>query len=162
MKQKIKIIVDTCSSLTKDECLKRGIAFVETTYMLDDVLHTAYDAEDVSLPEFYQELDKIKSCSTGCVNPSVFEECFENWIKQGYDVLYIGLSNALSATFGNGVFAAETLNKKYGKKIVRTIDSKTGSFGTKILVDDAEGLIAEGKSIDEIEEILIFLKNKYV
>ena len=154
MKQKIKIVTDACSSLTKEECEQRGIVCVETTYMLDDVLHTAFDEPEVSLHDFWKKLDEVKSCSTGCVNQNTFEECFEKLVKDGYHVLYIGLSAALSSTHSNSIIAANTINEKYGKNVVRTVDSRTGSIGEQILIDDAEELIAQGKNLDEIEFIL--------
>ena len=154
MKQKILIVTDSCSSLTKEECEKRGIVCVETTYMLDDVLHSAFDEEDVSVLDFYKKLDEIKTCSTGCVNVNSFEECFEKLANDGYHVLYIGLNAQLSSTYNNSVIAATNVNEKFGKNVVKTVDSRSGSIGIQILIDDAEELIAEGKNLDEIEFIL--------
>ena len=154
MKQKIVIVTDSCSSLTQEECEKRNIICVETSYVLDDVLHTAFDEPDVSLEQFYEKLDSVKSVSTGCVSENIFEETFEKIAKNGAQILYMGLSGALSATYSYAVAAAEKINEKLGTKTVYTIDSRTGSIGVQILLDDAEELIGQGKSIEEIVEIL--------
>ena len=154
MKDKIVIMTDSCSSLTKEELAKRNIEYVEMSYVLDDVEHTAFDEEEVSLPEFYEKLDVVKSCSTGCVSESTFEEKFEELASKGYKVLYMGLSGALSATFGYAQVAAERINEKYGKKVIGVVNSRTGSIGVQILLDDAEELMAQGKTLDELEFIL--------
>ena len=154
MKDKIVIMTDSCSSLTKEELAKRNIEYVEMSYVLDDVEHTAFDEEEVSLPEFYEKLDVVKSCSTGCVSESTFEEKFEELASKGYKVLYMGLSGALSATFGYAQVAAERINEKYGKKVIGLVNSRTGSIGVQILLDDAEELLAQGKTLDECEFIL--------
>ena len=154
MKQKIVIVTDTCSSLTQEDCKSRGIECVQTSYVLDDCEHFAFDEPEVSLKEFYEKLDNIKSCSTGCVNESAFEEIFEKLAKEGKQVIYTGLSGTLSATYGYAVVAAQKVNDKYGKKMIATVDSRTGSIGVQILIDDAEKLIAEGKNLDEIEFVL--------
>ena len=154
MKEIIKIITDSCSSLTREECEKRDIAYVETSYMLDDENFSAFQNEDESLSDFYSKLDIVKSCSTGCVNVTTFEECFDKIASKGSYGIYTGLSGALSATYSNAVTAAENINKKYGKNLIRTVNSRTGSIGVQILIDDAERLIAEGKNIDELQEIL--------
>ncbi len=154
MKQKIKIVTDSCSSLSKEECVARGIECVETTYILDDVLHSAFDDPDVDELAFYKKLDEMNGCSTGCVNVNTFEECFSKLVADGYHVIYMGLSGALSSTYSNAVMAAQTINDKAGKNVVRTVDSRTGSFGIQVLIDDTEKLIADGKNLDEIEFII--------
>lgn len=154
MKEKIVLMTDSCSSLSKEELEKRNIEYVEMSYVLDDELHSAFDEETVSLPEFYEKLDAVKTCSTGCVSESMFEEKFEELAKKSVNVLYTGLSGALSATFGYAEVAAEKINAKYGRKVVALVNSRTGSIGVQILLDDAEELIAQGKTLDEIEFIL--------
>lgn len=154
MKEKIVIITDTCSSLTKEECEKRNIICVETSYVLDDEEHLAFDEPNVSLVEFYEKLDAAKSVSTGCVSEAVFEETFEKTAKDGLKAIYMGLSGALSATYGYAQVAAEKINEKYGKKVIGLVNSRTGSIGVQILLDDAEELIAQGKTLDELEFIL--------
>ncbi len=154
MKEKIKIITDSCSSLTKEECEKRNIVCVETSYMLDDENFSAFDNAEESFSDFYLKLDNIKSCSTGCVNVTTFEECFDKIASNGEYGIYTGLSAALSSTYSNAVTAAENINKKYGKEYIRTVNSRTGSIGIQILLDDAEDLINQGKSIDEIQKTL--------
>lgn len=163
LKNKIQLITDSTTSLGPDECKRQGIDFVETTYMLDDELHSAFDAEDVSLSEFYQKLDKVKSCSTGCVNTNTFEEIFDKYAANGVQVFYTGLSNSLSSTFSNAQIAALEVNNKYGKKMVAVVDGRSGSYGTLILLDKAREMINAGKSLDEIEtEIDLIAKNMSV
>jgi len=154
MKNKIQIITDSCSSLSKEQCEENGFLCLETSYVLDDVVHSAFDEPNVSEKEFYEILDKVKTCSTGCVNSTDFEECFEKVAKEGRYALYIGLSAALSSTHSYAIVAAKAVNEKYGKNYIRTIDSRTGSIGVQILLDDAVDLINEGKDIDEIEQTL--------
>lgn len=149
--EKIQIFTDSTTSLTKDECKKLNIECLETTYMIDGELHSAFDEENVSLPEFYDSLSKAKSVSTGCVNPSTFEEAFEKYVKEGTKVLYLGLSASLSSTYENSVVAADNLNKKYGNKMVAVVDSRSASYGSLILLERAQELINDGKSLEEIE-----------
>ena len=154
MKEEIVLMTDSCSSLTIEELKNRGMEYLEMSYVLDDELHSAFDEENVSLPEFYEKLDAVKTCSTGCVSESMFEEKFEELAKKDVKVLYIGLSGALSATYGYAEVAAEKINAQYGKKVIGMVNSRTGSIGVQILLDDAAELIEQGKTLDEIEFIL--------
>ncbi len=151
---KIQIFTDSTTSLSPEECKKLNLEYVETSYMLDGELHSAFDAEDVSLPEFYKKLTEIKSCSTGCVNPITFEEAFERYVSKGTKVLYTGLSASLSSTFENAKIVAEKLNKKYGKKVVAVVDSRSASYGTLALIERAKEYIDAGKTLEKIEEDL--------
>ena len=149
---KIQIFTDSTTSLSPEECKKLNIECVETSYMLDGDLHSAFDAEDVSLPDFYNKLTEIKSCSTGCVNPITFEEAFEKYTSKGIKVFYTGLSASLSSTFENAKIVAEKLNSKYGKKMVAVVDSRSASYGTLALLERADELIKSGIDIDKLEE----------
>ena len=154
MDRKIKVITDSTTSLNKKECEEYGVACLETTYMLDGELHYAFDDEETSLQDFYKKLETVKKCSTGCVNPDAFETCFEEYAKEGYEIIYIGLSSALSSTFSNSEIAANNINEKYGKKVVTCIDSRSGSYGTLILLDKIIELVNENKSPEEIKNII--------
>jgi DegV family protein with EDD domain len=85
----------------------------------------------------------------------MFEECFNKFASEGYKVIYIGISGAISSTFSYSKLAAKNINEKYNQKNIYTIDSRTGSYGTYVLIDKIKELIAENKSIDEIEKIII-------
>ena len=148
---KIQLMTDSTTSLTKEECKRQNIVCLETTYMLDSDLHTAFDDEKTSLAEFYDKLDKSKSCSTGCINIQTFEEEFDKFASQGVQVLYTGLSASLSSTFGNSQIAAKNINDKYGKKMVAVVDSRSASYGTVILLDEAERLLKGKIGLEELE-----------
>jgi DegV family protein with EDD domain len=130
------------------------IDYVETSYMLDSEYHSAFDSQDVSLPEFYKILDKVKSCSTGCVNVQTFEDIFDKYAKQGIQVLYMGLSSGLSSTFSNAKIASDNINSKYDNKLIYLVDSKTASFGSLLLIETAKDYINEGLEMPQIVEKL--------
>lgn len=158
MKNKIKIVTDSCSSLTKEECEERGIICLEMSYTLDDVSHSAFDEDSVSLPEFYTKLENMKSCSTSNIPVSTFEDCFSKLVDDGYEVVYVGLSSALSSTFSYAQNVKEKLNEKAGRQVVALIDSQSGSFGEMMVLDETIEAVESGVKIDEIEDYM----KKYV
>ena len=152
--EQIQIVTDSTTSLSKEECDKLGLICLETSYILDSDLHMAFDEPEVSEIEFYSKLETAKKCSTGCVNTNTFETCFEDIIKTGKKVVYVGLSASLSSTFSNAEIAMNNLNEKYGEKLIAIIDSRCASYGALILIERIQELALEGKSIGEIESIL--------
>ena len=152
--EQIQIVTDSTTSLSKEECDKLWLICLETSYILDSDLHMAFDEPEVSEIEFYSKLETAKKCSTGCVNTNTFETCFEDIIKTGKKVVYVGLSASLSSTFSNAEIAMNNLNEKYGEKLIAIIDSRCASYGALILIERIQELALEGKSIGEIESIL--------
>lgn len=148
----IQLITDSTTSLSQKELEDLGIDYVETNYIIDGELHQAFDDEKTSLKEFYSVLDRAKSCSTGCVNVFAFEQIFDKYASAGKKVFYTGLSASLSSTFSNAKTVAENINKKYNKKMVAVVDSRSASYGTLVLLDYAREMIASGVSLEELEQ----------
>ncbi len=81
-----------------------------------------------------------------------YQEWFESFTKEGYDVLHFNLSSTMSVTHNNARMAAEEAE---GEGKVYVIDSGNLSTGMALLMMDAYDLKEEGKSAEEIyQEIL--------
>ena len=148
---KITILVDSTSSLRKEDALKLGVEIVPTTFILDGVEHNPIEAP-FTLDEFYEKLYSSK-VGTACINTYTFLEIFKSYLEKGEDVIYISLSSGLSATYSNAVNAANELNEEFSNKVV-VIDPLTGGAGMHFAVNEAIKLVSEGKTIDEIKNAL--------
>lgn len=102
----------------------------------------------ISSKDFYDLLKK-SNITTGAPSPEKFINVFEKYLKEGYDVLSISISSALSSTFSYATKAAEELNKKYPNNKVVCLDSKRYSTAELLLIIHACKLQSENKSIDE-------------
>lgn len=89
---------------------------------------------ELSVEEFYQALRQGKYGSTSQINPNTYMECFERYLKQGKDILYLCFSSGLSATYQNACSCAEELEEKYPERSVRCIDTLAASGGQALLV----------------------------
>lgn len=150
---KLKIITDACASLSQEELKKLDVDYVEMGIVIGDEAYNSFDYPEKNPTEFYKMLERTKKCSTSCVNTQMFSEIFEKYVKDGYDVFYVGLSGGLSCTYTNAMSAAEELNKTYGEHIY-VADSLTGSYGIAIMVETAVKMRDEGKSAKEIFELI--------
>lgn len=106
--------------------------------------------QNLSYKEFYDKVRNGAMPRTSQVNPISFSEEFEKWICKGYDILYIGLSSALSGTCNSALIAREELLERYPEFKISIIDTKAATSGQGLLVYMAVKLKKEGKSIDEI------------
>ena len=141
---KVKIITDTCCSLSAKEIELLGADYVQTSILIDNQYFDAFDCPITNPDDFYTIIKKAKKVSTGCVNAQTFTDIFEK---------YVGLSSGLSSTYNNAVSAAEYVNKTCGKHIW-VADSLTGGFCIAKMVEHAVKMASENKTAQEIWQAL--------
>lgn len=149
----VKIITDTCCSLSKEELKKLGVDFVQMSILIDDQYFDAFDCPISNPDEFYQLIKNANKVSTGCVNVQTFTEIFEKYAHMGDDVVYVGLSSGLSSTYSNAVVAADYVNRTCGKHIW-VADSLMGGFAIAKMIKYALKMTYENKSAQEIYQAI--------
>ncbi len=108
---------------------------------------------DVDVKEFYAKLrDEKKTAKTAAVNMDSFCELFDKHLSQGKDVLYLGFSSGLSATYANGRNAAEELAEKYPDRKVYAVDTLCACLGQGLIVTLAARKAAAGATIEEVRD----------
>ena len=110
--------------------------------------------------EFYKDLKKNPNeYSTAPANIDEFKEAFEFYVKQGFDVLSLTISSALSGTYNFALKARELVLEQYPDAKIICIDSQRYSNGFGLIAIYASLLRAEGKDIDEVAKIIEEKKN---
>ena len=129
------------------------------SFVVNGEAYNAFDNDFDNPQEFYKMLEKTEKCSTSCVNTQTYLEKFSEYVNNGYDVVYIGLSGGMSSSINNAKLVAAELNKQNGEH-VWVVDSLTGSFGIAMLINKAVGLRNNQKSAKQIFEELEEIKYK--
>lgn len=150
-----KIFTDSSANLT-DELIKQyDIGIASLVFYSGDKEYISYEeGVETNLQQFYHMLRKKEVLTTSCVNEETFINVFEPTLQADCDILYIGFSSALSATYISGEKAANALRKKYPKRKIITVNTLGGSLGEGLLVLYAARLKEEGKSITEVQKWL--------
>lgn len=108
------------------------------------------DERNITCKEFYQKLRAGEVSKTSQINPMVYQEMFEGFLKEGKDVLYIAFSSGLSGAFSTASMVAEEVLVDFpGRKII-CIDSLCASAGEGHLIYLAAKLRKDGKSLTEV------------
>lgn len=105
---------------------------------------------EVDSKEFYALLREKTPVTTSAVNMERFKEYFEGYLKEGKDILYLGFSSGLSATYIAGRNAAEELKEAYPERKILTADTLAASLGQGLLVTHAAKKKEAGASIDDV------------
>lgn len=105
---------------------------------------------EIEPEKFYEYLREKRTAKTSAANMDSFCEAFERIAQEGKDILYIGFSSGLSATYMAGKNAAEETMEKYPDCKILTVDSLCAALGQGLLVKYAVDKKKEGATIEEV------------
>ncbi len=157
--QKIKIITDSTSDITKEQEKKLGIKVMCFPVTVDGVSYR--ERTDFTNEQFYRMMDNAKEMPTTS-QLTAFEilEVFRELHEEGWtDVIYVTISSTGSATYSNALSAAEEFKKETesleGSKMrIHIIDSRnyTAVYGYPVM--QAALKAQKGETPEEIIEYL--------
>ena len=149
-----KFILSCCSTvdLPYSYMQSRDIPVLFYTYVVDGQEYVDDMGRDPeALPRFYRFLEAGKLPQTSQINVGTYLDFFEAQLEKG-DLLHIAFTSGQSGSVHNAVAAAKLLQEKYPDKKLVVIDSLCSSSGYGLLVDGAADLRDAGKSMDEIAD----------
>lgn len=133
----------------KPELLKEWGVFHEPLHFRFNDSETEYADGSMDIKEFYDKMRVGGVAKTSAVNVETFSRRFEEHLKNGMDVLYIGFSSGLSTTYNSGRIAAEQLSEKYPDRKILTVDTLAASAGFGLLLYLAVEKKNAGATIEE-------------
>lgn len=148
--KKYVIVSDSCCDLSKELREKYEIDYIPMHFLYDGKdMNADLDWEELSFKDFYGEMRNGKRMTTSQVNASQYREAFEKYIADGYDILSISCSSALSNSVKASYVVRDELLKNYPDSKIVCVDSLNSSYGLGLLCLRAAELRAEGKTIEE-------------
>ena len=159
--KKYAIITDSCSDLSKEAREKYNIDYVPMHFSYDgkDVV-ASLDFEEISVTDFYNMMRNGTRFLTSQVSAIDYKEKFEKYINEGYDILSISCSSALSASVKASYTVRDELLAKYPESKIICIDSLNSCSGLALLCKKAATLRDEGKTIEEVANWILENKKK--
>ena len=146
------ITTDSNSDVPEKFLEQNGIPVIPQYYMFGE---TVYGDEIKMEPsEFYETMRKGELPKSMANNPEVIREKFTKILKEGKDILHIAFSSALSGSCQNVQVAARDLMEDYPERKILVFDSLNASLGEGVSVMRAVQLKEEGRSMEEIYNIL--------
>lgn len=144
---KIAIITDSNSGITQEKGKELGIYVLPMPFFIDGELYL----EDITLSQeqFYQKLGADSDISTSQPSPGSVMELWERVLKDYDEIVCIPMSSGLSSTCSTAMSIAAEYKGR-----VQVVDNQRISVTQEQSVYDAMKLRDEGKSAEEIKEIL--------
>lgn len=148
-----KLFTDTDTDLTPEMAKEFDYHLISMPYTIDNETTYPYDdGKPINFHEFYDILRGGVLPTTAALNPYDYVQIFEPFLKEGYDILYVHFSKAMSGTFNSLAIAQDELKERYPDRSIELIDTKGITIGSLNMVLEIGELYKQGKSIEEIKE----------
>lgn len=143
---KIALSCETTVDLTKELVKKFDVRLVPFSVLLGE--ESFFDG-DVTCDEIIKFVNENKMLpKTGAVNKTQYDEHFSSLLSEFDAVIHISLSSEISSACSNAKLSAKEFSNVY------VIDSKSLSTGIALLAIYARELIEEGRSAEEIYNLV--------
>lgn len=150
--KKYIITTETTCDLPEDYLKDHNITLLPLYYNMNG---TVYGEENVLEPkDFYNKMRNGAMPTTMAVNPDTARQIFTNLIKEGYDILHIAFSSALSGSCSVAATTAREICDENPDAKIIVVDSLCASLGEGLLIHKAVQLKESGKSLDELVDWL--------
>lgn len=145
---KIAIVTDSNAGISQQEAKRlKNVFVVPMPFTIDGEEY--FEDINLSQEEFYEKLTQDASISTSQPSIGYITELWDKLLKEYDYILHIPMSSALSMSCETAKNFASDYNGK-----VLVVDNKRISVTLKQSVYDARTLIEQGKSAEEIKDIL--------
>ena len=142
------IFTDSACDIAPEILAEWGVPAVSLTFRFEGE-DKAYENGEMPAGDFYNKMRQDGIAKTSAVNSSTFYEAFEKVVKEGKDLLYLGFSSGLSATYSSGKIAADELSAAYPDSKIITVDTLAASAGFGLLLYLTLGEKKKGATIEE-------------
>lgn len=144
------IATDSCCDFDENLIRELDLTVIPLSVHLGQDHFRNYPGEMPESHVFYTRLSKGEPAQTSAPNVEAFKDAFRPFLEAGKDVLYLGFSSALSATYQNAAMAVEELREAFPDAMIRAVDTLCASMGQGLLVDLAVQEKRKGKSLEEV------------
>lgn len=143
---KVKITVDSTCDLSQALLEKYDIS-VRPLYIVKGG-ESLQDGVEITPRDIYDYVEQTGNVTTtSAVSVGGYQEFFEPFVKEGYEVVHINISSGFSSCYQNACIAAEELGNVY------PVDSLNLSTGSGHAAIEAALLAAEEKAVPKSEII---------
>lgn len=144
------IFTDSACDIKPELLSQWGVPYRSLTFRFDGD-EKEYSNDDMSVVEFYDKMRAGGVAKTAAVNAEAFSKLFENALKEGKDVLYLGFSSGLSTTYNSARIASIELKEKYPEAKIVVVDTLAASAGEGLMVYLTVEQKKNGATIEEAE-----------
>ena len=152
-----KIVVDSCCEIPEE--IKKDLLFESVPLTLEVGENTIIDDDTFDQASFLKMVDECPTCpKSACPSPERYMEAYDADVERVYVVT---LTSKLSGSYNSAVLGKHLLEES-GKKTpkIHVFDSLSASAGETQLVLKIKELEEQGRTFEEVVEIVELFKNE--
>lgn len=150
---KIAVMTDSNSGITQNESKELGVYVLPMPFYIDGKMY--YEDIDLTQEEFYEKLKQDCEIKTSMPLVGDVTDKWDELLKEYDEIVYIPMSSGLSSSCET----AYMLSQDYDGR-VQVVNNQRISVTQRQSVMDAKLLADQGKSAEEIKEILENVKSE--
>ncbi|HOA41688.1 MAG TPA: DegV family protein [Halanaerobiales bacterium] len=159
--EKIKILADSTCDLSEEILKENNISLIPFYVTIGEEKYK--DRETLTTRELYQYVEKHGELpKTSAPTPEDFRRFFQQYVEEGYQIIYISISSDFSSGYQNASLAA----RDFAEGQVDVVDSRNLSTGIGLLVMKAVDLLKAGKSkaeiVNHLNEIIPLVRTAFI
>lgn len=149
-----EFVISCCSTadLTKEHLERRNIHYLCFHYQMDGKSYLDDMGETMPLADFYAAMVAGADTSTSQINITEYLDFFEEFLKEGKDILHVSFSGGLSGSVNSALNAANIAMERYPERKIYVVDSLCASSGYGLLMDKVADLRDEGMGIEQLRD----------
>ncbi len=148
---KVAIMSDSSAYIPKEWVEKYNLTILPLTVNWQGKSY--FDGVDIQATEFYQQLSESKEmATTSQITVGQFLEIFKKLLDEGNDVLYMGLSKELSATYDSAIQAKKELGDPENLIVM---DTNLVSMALTLMVLEVARAAEKGASLEELYQLAL-------
>ena len=148
----VRIIVDSCSSITEEIAESLGVDVIEFPFVLGGQDMRADQWTSMTPHEFYDRMRAGERALTSAIPTGEFVELFEQCAQEGIPTLYLSLTAGLSSSIHDAQQAASQVLDAHPDFQLVALDNRMPSLTALLLASEACRLRDLGSSMQEIAQ----------
>lgn len=143
------ILTDTSANLPTSLLKEHDISVIPYHYFIGDKSYSCLDTEGFDGKKFYKAMRLGADIKTSAINFQSYTDFFEQYLKQGQDILFISMSSGISSSYSCSEMAKKELSEKYPDREILLVDTLGASLGEGIFALKAAEYRDAGFSIQK-------------
>ena len=153
------IFTDTSANIPTPLAREHEIGVIPLSYIRQGQEHFCLNTEEFDSRAYYGALKNGEKITTSQINPQRYVEYMDPALKEGKDILFVGMSSGISGSFHSAVVAAEQLQETYRDRRILMVDSLGASLGEGLQVLRAVDCRSKGMNLQETYDYLMELRS---
>ena len=150
-----EIFTDTAANLDCSLLEKLGVELIPFSFYYNGEEHRVTSLEQFDGHAYYDMIRAGTDVTTSLVEPQRYIDGFTPLLREGRDILFVGMSSGISGSYASAEVAAATLREEFPERKIRLVDTLSASLAEGLQVLKAVEYRAEGVDIDTAADRLL-------